>query len=119
MRSELQRWGKVIPLPDEHRLFAEVYPPPLRDQDTRWAITDNSGLTPEDSDDGILWLDFDWNLMISSPDTVLLIPVKRDKDGERFATVTDASTLMILSNDLGWPIEDQHSGVIYEVNRKA
>ena len=97
-------WEPVIMLPDEHRLF------PLRGNPFKWiAIADNSGAVPEATDDGVLWLDFDWNLLICAPDNVLAIPVKRQSDGERFSTVTNASTLLYLSSTFEWPIEDQFS----------
>jgi hypothetical protein len=106
-------WEPVIPLPDEHRLF------PLRGNPFKWiAIADNSGVSPEQTDDGVLWLDFDWNLIISSPDAVLLIPIKRQSNGERTTTITDASTMMYLSSTFNWPIEDQFDGTIYVVNSK-
>lgn len=107
------QWEPVIPLPDEHRLF------PINGNPFKWvAIADNSGRTPEDTDDGVLWLDFDWNLIISAPDGVLCIPVKRDPSGERFSTVTNMSTMLFLSATYNWPIEDQLGDNTYIVNAK-
>ena len=105
-------WEPVIVLPDEHRLFT------LHGNPFKWvAIADNSGATPEQTDDGVLWLDFDWNLIISGPDGVLCIPVKRQRDGERFSTVTNMSTMLYLSATFNWPIEDQLAdNTIYKVN---
>jgi len=108
-------WEPVIQLPDEHRLF------PLRGNPFKWvAIADNSGRTPEDTDDGVLWLDFDWNLIITSPDGVLSIPVKRAMENphgrDRFSTVTNMSTMLYLSATFNWPIEDQLGDVKYRVN---
>jgi hypothetical protein len=106
------RWEPVIPLPDEHRLF------PLHGNPFKWvAIADNSGVSPDQTDDGVLWLDFDWNLIISGPDGVLCIPVKRANDGERFSIVTNMSTMLYLSATFNWPIEDQLAdNMIYKVN---
>ena len=109
-------WEPVIVLPDEHRLF------PLHGNPFKWvAIADNSGATPEQTDDGVLWLDFDWNLIISGPDGVLCIPVKRAMENphgrDRFSTVTNMSTMLYLSATFNWPIEDQLAdNTIYKVN---
>ena len=111
---DIFKWGTVMMLEDGHRLFPTGDP-------TKIAIADNSGREPQDCDDGILWLDFDWNLIISSPDGVICIPVKRS-DGERFSTITDVSTLLQLSAMYGWPIEDQNpvgENVLYSVTRKS
>ena len=107
------KWGVVTMLEDGHRMFPEH-------GSSRIAIADNSGREPQDTDDGILWLDFDWNLIISSPDGVMCIPVKRESDGERFSTVSDISTMLYLSAEFDWPIEDQPSGnTIYSVTKEG
>lgn len=107
------QWEPVIMLPDGHRLF------PIKGNPFKWiAIADNSALEPQDTDDGVLWLDFDWDLIISSPDAVLLIPVKHDMTGDRTTTITDASTLLYLSATFNWLINDQHDGTTYVVNSK-
>lgn len=110
--ADKYKWGVITTLADEHRLFHEER---AMDEGVRIAIADNSGRTPEDTDDGILWLDFEWNLIISSPDAVLCIPVKRDSDSERFSTITNMSTMLYLSSEFGWQIEDQISGTLYGV----
>lgn len=127
MNTETIQWMPAIKLPDGHRLFPMLVgrDNPFHDKALPLvAITDNSGRKPEDTEDGILWLDFDWNLIISSPYAVLLIPVRRDcyKPGfdgndDRFTTVTDMSTMMYLSNKYRWPIEDQFDGSTYTVKR--
>lgn len=111
-------WTMPTLLPDGHRIFHEVIPF-AADDTGRIAIADNSGREPTDTDDGLLWLDFDWNLIISSPDNVLCIPVKRERDDERFSTVTDMSTLLQLSAEFDWPIEDQHTGTIYSITKEG
>ena len=59
-------WTKQINLPDGHRLFAasgNVYIGALpsevaADERGIWAMADESGIYPHDTDDGVLWLDF-------------------------------------------------------------
>ena len=118
-QREAYNWEPVIMLPDEHRLF------PLKGNPFKWvAIADNSGITPDQTDDGVLWLDFDRPLLIDADDVVtvptqsiLSIPVKRQRDGERFSTVTNMSTMLYLSATFNWPIEDQLAdNIIYKVN---
>ena len=110
--ADKHKWAPPTALADGHRIFPEVR---SMEEGVRIAIADNSGRKPQDTDDGILWLDFEWNLIISSPDAVLCIPVKRDSDGERFSTVTNMSTMLYLSSEFGWQIEDQISGTLYGV----
>ena len=51
------KWGVVEVLTDGHRLFPEH-------EGVRFAIADDSGREPQDTDDGILWLDFSRKLMV-------------------------------------------------------
>lgn len=112
-------WEPVVMLPDEHRLF------PARGNPFKWvAIADNSGATPEATDDGVLWLDFARDLTIAH-DGSLCIPVKRGEDEnphgrDRFSTVTNMSTMMYLSSTFDWDIEDQASrdNITYVVRSK-
>ena len=115
-------WGQITQLEDGHRLFYSVDNRTVEEGGAvRIAITDDSGRTPDSSDDGVLWLDFDWNLIISSPDGVMCIPVKRESDGEQFSTVSDISTLLYLSAEFDWPIEDQTTtdNTLYSVTREG
>ena len=110
--ADKYKWGVITLLDDGHRIFPEDR---SMEEGVRIAIADNSGREPQDTDDGVLWLDFDWNLIISGPDGVLCIPVKRANGGERFSTVTNMSTMLYLSSEFGWQIEDQISGTLYGV----
>lgn len=115
------KWGTVDMLPDGHRIFPSLEGEKIDKLALtgKYAIADNSGREPQDTTDGILWLDFDWNLIISSPDNVLCIPVKRQRDDERFSTVTDMATLLYLSAMYEWPIEEQHTNTIYSVTKES
>jgi hypothetical protein len=115
-------WASPVTLPDEHRIFHGSLNPFTNDkavveQSKGVAIADNSGYWPDETDDGVLWLDMDWNLIISSPDKVLCVPVKNDA-GERFSTVTDMSSLLYLSAEFNWPIEDQITGQTYTITKE-
>jgi hypothetical protein len=107
--SDRYVWEPAIPLPDEHRLF------PARGNPFKWvAIADNSGRSPESTDDGVLWLDFDRDLLITRDGHTdsLSIPVKRGEDEnphgrDRFHTVTNMSTMLWLSSTFEWAIEDR------------
>lgn len=104
-------WEPVIMLPDEHRLF------PLMGNPFKWvAIADNSGATPEQTDDGVLWLDFTRDLLITRDGRAdaLGIPVKRGGEErphgrDSFTTVTNMSTMLYLSATFDWAIEDRFS----------
>lgn len=49
-------WTLVTRLPGEHRIF--------RDANGRLALADNSGDTPDTTDDGVLYLDFNWPVQL-------------------------------------------------------
>src|SRR4051794_30537130 len=72
------QWANPTRLPDGHRLFqaTEPYNQPglhtismnlLLDKRGMWALADNSGLFPADTDDGVLWLDFSRDLSAGTP----------------------------------------------------
>jgi hypothetical protein len=87
-------WSEVERLPDGHRLFF---------YEDMIAIADNSGRTPEVTDDGLLWLDFSRPLSLCGRNC--FIPIN---DGEReFATITDFTTVLMLSERYEWPISNQ------------
>lgn len=107
-------WASPVKLPDGHRLFqAETIPPALKAylppsiQLPRgggvWALADNSGGYPEETDDGILWLDFGRDLSAGPsggpPGIPLLAP-----SGKPVSTVTDAATLFELSARFDWRV---------------
>lgn len=84
------------------------------------AIADESGETPEQTDDGILWLDFHRHLMASgvtgrgndpgSP----TIPVLTD-DGTESRTLTDMPTMLMLAHKYRWKINAH--GILFTANR--
>ena len=111
------QWEPVIPLPDGHRLF------PIRGNPFKWvAIADDSGRTPEDTDDGVLWLDYERPLMISKDEgrEHFSIPLKSDTIGAHTRSISDASTLLYLSATFNWPIVDMsNDNNIYKVNSQS
>jgi len=109
--------GAGTPLPDGHRIFLTYdYP-----DGVGWAIADDSGHYPDQTDDGILWLDPTRCLMImtddSDPDRPsehIAIPLVRE-NGERTRTPSDAATILMLSRLMRWTIEDETRGRFYNV----
>jgi hypothetical protein len=104
--ADEHKWDVVSMLPDGHRLFPK--------HGAVWshvAIADDSGREPQDTDDGILWLDFDRNLTIAMGDK-FLIPLK-DEDGKNSTTISNMPTLLMLSATFDWPIEDQVESKLY------
>ena len=79
------------------------------DQRGIWALADNSGHFPQDTDDGVLWLDFRRDLSAGAPVTEIndgsspSIPLL-DKSGQPFSTITDVCTLLVLSIRFNWHI---------------
>jgi hypothetical protein len=79
-QEERERWHKVLDLPGSHRYFRDMTGM------HRIAIADRSGRYPENTEDGILWLDTKSDIVIHS-DTPILgsvsIPLFKDSNGER------------------------------------
>lgn len=98
------KWGSGRSLPDGHRLFFNTAP---HDSEYKAAIADDSGRFPEDTDDGILWLDFSRTLDVRSGDEQeresIAIPLIR-ADGSQTRTPTDAATMLHLSREFRWTI---------------
>ena len=114
------RWTNPTRLPDGHRLFQATEPYEhngmanmpldlLFDKQGMWAIADDSGGSPDETDDGLLWLDFNRDLMAGAPATqgnpahVPSIPLL-DTTGSQCSTVTDTCTLLVLSVKFDWAI---------------
>ena len=93
------KWGTVTMLPDGHRLF------PKDDDPASIAIADNSGREPQDTDDGVLWLDFNSDLEITKDEgrAIFLIPLV-NPNGKKSYSVGDAATVMMLAAEFDWPV---------------
>lgn len=102
-------WRHVRGLPDGHRLFK------LEDRDWIIAIADESGATPDQTDDGVLWLDMHRPLE-AGPSGHCLIPLIDAKGGES-STATDVQTLLMLAADYNWHIVGAY-GLQYIVTRE-
>ena len=87
-------WTESLRLPDGHRVFRAG-------MGRRWAIADNSGDLPENTDDGILWLDLDRPIAAAG---IATVPLK-DEAGKQSVFVTDVRTMLLLSDKFAWAIE--------------
>lgn len=95
-------WRHPTTLPDGHRLFeakpiAKMHGIPLT------AIADKSAMHPQDTDDGILWLDRSRSLIMGGQSQLHTIPVV-DPDGKESRVSTDGATIILLSNRYRWNI---------------
>lgn len=88
-----------------HRLFLEDRGPFAAPETCRWAIADNSGRTPELTEDGILWLDFTRCLRLALENTVVLsIPVYTERDRELLAPAGIDSFVKLREMFPAWPV---------------
>lgn len=124
------KWDRTIELlPSGHRLFGEDTGLPLS-KPKRYAIADESGVYPEDTDDGILWLDKSGGATgpAGRPIKVgynatderwyCMVPVHKDVDDhERFVTV-DPATMLRLAVKFDWLIWDEKAGERYKVSHR-
>jgi hypothetical protein len=104
------KWGGAYGLPSGHRLFYDTAAGA-----TRVAIADDSANQPQDTDDGILWLDQDQAIIVNYDWEGGSIPVTRDSDGERFSIKVNTATVLDLSRQFRWTIEDVDGGKFYNV----
>ena len=106
-------WCEQIALPDGHRIFRSDF--------NRWAIADESGSIPEQTNDGVLWLDFkrplkiETNVFEPSPTLkeYMFVPL-RDEANDQHKTGTNAAALLYLAARFDWRIANE-TGVVYEV----
>jgi len=67
MTTKNHKWEPGIRLEKGgHRIFREVRYPFAAPETCRWAIADNSGGTPDRTEDGVLWLDFSRPLYVAT-----------------------------------------------------
>jgi len=106
-------WSVPTMLPDGHRIWHAVTTTKLAGKYPLIAISDESGVMPQDTDDGILWLDFTEPLMMGQKvgSSIPLVTT----NGERTRTPTDGITLLVLSREFDWKINAQ--GIFYKAVR--
>lgn len=88
-QTNLTRWDlKVVFGPHDHRLFRE-------EATGRWAVADNSGTLPEDTEDGILWID--GSRTISIVNGSYLLPLTQDHTCKQTQTLTSRRVAAFVS----------------------
>ena len=105
-----RKWLTEEKLPDGHRIFGRPGP-----DGYEYAIADDSGELPEDTDDGVLYLDVTRCLSMSTK-WAPTIPL-RDEEGERRSTISDGPTVMYLAATLGWIVADEVRNRFYTVTQ--
>lgn len=101
--------GTGTKLPDGHTIH-ETHNHP---DGSRWAISDQSGRLPQNTNDGVLWLDRE-RCLNASTHHAPTIPL-RNEAGEQYSTPTDTPTLLYLSRVFRWAIVDETRGHYYNV----
>lgn len=124
MNTLMSSWTEEIALPDGHRIFRATpdclrtsYPRGLRPNNEfgEWAIADESGQMPEKTDDGILWLDTGQRVLLGRGyGGTIHLPVMTP-DSKRLTVVTDAASLLVLSDMFRWTINVD--GALYRTVR--
>lgn len=104
------RWNLLCKLNDGHRLFE------LDSNQDEIAIADDSGTTPDLTDDGVLWLDRTRPLIVYSEEQPVscAIPL-RDQHGEATRTPTDAASILYLAARFDWAVKVGASLPTYRV----
>ncbi len=113
-----------VKLPDDHTLFqatdlgikAFKYPRAIASNDDigAWAVADESGGFPDETDDGVCWLDFSTRIMLGTGNRHPTIPIIT-REGRR-VFVTDAASLLIISDMFRWNI-NIYPGTLYRAVR--
>jgi hypothetical protein len=109
------RWDldTLIKLPSGHRIIQSGRADNHADE-SRWAIFDASGTTPDTTDDGVLWLDMARNLSASTRHAPT-VPVL-DQDDRPFSTPVDTPTILFLAKHFGWLVADEVRDLYYTVS---
>lgn len=74
------------------------------------AISDKSGATPDQTDDGVMYLDFDKSLMLDGHCVIPLIELNRVT-----STLSDPATIVALSSRFNWAVNVR--GILFKFNR--
>lgn len=125
LTSRIPRWERDIELlPSGHRLFTKER---ISGEPKRVAIADESGVYPQDTDDGILWLNYRNTGSLGRPLSIgynatderwyCIVPVLDNDDNERAVTV-DPSTLLRLAIKFDWLILDVQANERYRISRR-
>jgi hypothetical protein len=84
----------------------------------RYAVADESGDNPEQTDDGVLWLDFSVPISVGTNvfegREYICIPLINDA-GERSRTITTMQGALYLSARFDWKIRNDENSREYEV----
>jgi hypothetical protein len=110
-------WTNETLLPDEHRIYRlapqvgvmkgtmNLHGVPARllnDERGMWAVADNSGRFPDETDDGVLWLDFTTTIMLGKMyDNSIHVPLI-SPGGKAGTFVTTAAGMLVLSDLFRW-----------------
>jgi hypothetical protein len=78
----------------------------------RYAIVDRSGYSPDQSDDGRLWLNFNEPILLGGHETV--VPVK-NSGGSPYGVFVDPPTAIALSERFDWALNVR--GIPFKVVR--
>lgn len=106
MTTKTYEWSFAMKLPSGHTLFGHPEP-----GYTRYAIADESGSTPEATDDGVLWINPNYPILIhqydeKGPRESVSLPLL-DEKGQATSTPIDFRTALILSAKCKMPIRWQ------------
>jgi hypothetical protein len=74
------KWTLIVAAPNGHRFFKD-------ERSGRISIADDSGTYPDETDDGVLWLDFSRKLVLdfTAKHMQVVYPVIRDRDNRDLA----------------------------------
>lgn len=104
------KWeNRILLEPKGHRIFRDARDDFKAPEQRGWAIADNSGSLPNNTDDGVLWLDFTRPIRVSIGEYAgATLPVRKDRDGSQHGyhvSVGIEAFLTIRKNFRSWPVE--------------
>lgn len=93
MAGQDKRWELVARCPERgHKFFRHV-------PDGRIAVADYSGYTPDQTEDGILWLDF--GRPATADLKLVWVPVVSDRTGQKLWTADPVAGMVEIAHRLG------------------
>lgn len=92
-----------------HKLFLDM-------TNNRFAIADDSGRTPDQTEDGVMWVDESQDMTLGAlGDSIYVNLLVRKPDGKTMNAITDISTAMYLRDKTDMAILLQHGDETYRL----
>lgn len=102
--SNRYKWHRVLQIPNGHRYFRS-----LVGKCERFAVADDSGETPHLTDDGVLWLDLDRDVIVDDDGGWIPVIVAHDGSRSRVHETADDAITVAIKFGFGVRVADRYA----------